>query len=350
MKTKIYMGLTTIGICCCLFTIIRKNKSSEITFTENKLYNTTLQNQNPYSIFGSDGILLTTEYERKREYKLDITNKDKTSSLTKLELDTQTGIATLFDKNGKILTQKQLDTKEKARWLSVDPLSEKYYDLSPYNYCGNNPIIYIDPNGKDIWEINDEGRIINRTKDETQDAFYIVAKDADGNYQRTFTTDAEGNKTYNSISFDYGTIESQRTTALNSTDTYDTYQVRGDGNGTKLFEFMSDNITGNSGIEFSQAMTGIAGDKGMNFVTTGHIKAKEPGMTELLKKQLLHGYTIRELNHSHPRGKTPSGNYKPKPKGDLGFKESINNYLKSKGMAIPSYNIYHVPTKKKIPF
>ena len=49
-------------------------------------------------------------------------------------------------------------------------------------------------------------------------------------------------------------------------------------------------------------------------------------------------------------GKTPSENYKPKPCGDSGFKESINNYLKSKNMAIPSYNIYHVPTKKKIPF
>ena len=24
MKTKIYMGLITIGICCCLFTIIRE--------------------------------------------------------------------------------------------------------------------------------------------------------------------------------------------------------------------------------------------------------------------------------------------------------------------------------------
>lgn len=103
-------------------------------------------------------------------------------------------------------------------------------------------------------------------------------------------------------------------------------------------------------MEVSQAMTGIAGNKGLNFVTTGHIRAKEPGMTELLKKQLLHGYTIRELNHSHLRGKTPSGNYKPKLKGDSGFKESINNYLKSKNMAIPSYNIYHVPTKKKIPF
>lgn len=185
MKTKIYMGLITIGICCCLFTIIRKNKSSEITFTENKLYNTTLQNQNPYSIFGSDGILLTTEYERKREYKLDITNKDKTSSLTKLELDTQTGIATLFDKNGKILTQKQLDTKEKARWLSVDPLSEKYYDLSPYNYCGNSPLRYVDLTGTEMAEyievtINSNGTytVVQGTADSDKN-IYIINKEGE---------------------------------------------------------------------------------------------------------------------------------------------------------------------------
>lgn len=183
MKTKIYMGLITIGICCCLFTIIRKNKPSEITFTENKLYNTTLQNQNPYSIFGSDGILLTTEYEGKREYKPDITNKDKTSSLTKL--DTQTGIATLSDKNGKILTQKQPDTKEKARWLSVDPLSEKYYDLSPYNYCGNSPLRYVDLTGTEMAEyievtINSNGTytVVQGTADSDKN-IYIINKEGE---------------------------------------------------------------------------------------------------------------------------------------------------------------------------
>jgi RHS repeat-associated protein len=34
-----------------------------------------------------------------------------------------------------------------ARWDRVDPLAEKYYSISPYVYCVNNPIKYIDPNG-----------------------------------------------------------------------------------------------------------------------------------------------------------------------------------------------------------
>ena len=35
-------------------------------------------------------------------------------------------------------------------WLSVDPMSDKYASLSPYNYCANNPVKLVDPNGEDI--------------------------------------------------------------------------------------------------------------------------------------------------------------------------------------------------------
>ncbi|MDX9697645.1 MAG: RHS repeat-associated core domain-containing protein [Bacteroidales bacterium] len=33
-------------------------------------------------------------------------------------------------------------------WLSVDPMSDKYPNMSPYNYCANNPVKLIDPNGE----------------------------------------------------------------------------------------------------------------------------------------------------------------------------------------------------------
>ena len=35
-------------------------------------------------------------------------------------------------------------------WDRVDPLCEKYYHISPYAYCGNNPVSYIDERGDSI--------------------------------------------------------------------------------------------------------------------------------------------------------------------------------------------------------
>ena len=34
------------------------------------------------------------------------------------------------------------------RWLTPDPLSEKYYGTSPYAYCNGNPINFVDPDGR----------------------------------------------------------------------------------------------------------------------------------------------------------------------------------------------------------
>ena len=36
-----------------------------------------------------------------------------------------------------------------GRWLTVDPLAEKYYSSSPYAFCGNNPVNFVDLDGRD---------------------------------------------------------------------------------------------------------------------------------------------------------------------------------------------------------
>ena len=42
-------------------------------------------------------------------------------------------------------------------WLSVDPMADKYPNISPYAYCVWNPVKLVDPNGKDIVIVGENG-------------------------------------------------------------------------------------------------------------------------------------------------------------------------------------------------
>jgi RHS repeat-associated protein len=66
-------------------------------------------------------------------------------------------------------------------WNQVDPLHAKYPGLSSYNYCGNNPLSNIDPNGESAVNVltdyrNTKGELLYRTEDGLKET--IIVSDA----------------------------------------------------------------------------------------------------------------------------------------------------------------------------
>ncbi len=64
-------------------------------------------------------------------------------------------------------------------WLSVDPLADKYPSLSPFMYCAGNPVILVDPDGRNFeeWEVllRKDGTIkVNWLSDKGGDNLQIV--------------------------------------------------------------------------------------------------------------------------------------------------------------------------------
>ena len=65
-----------------------------------------------------------------------------------------------------------------GRWLQVDPLAQKYPSLSPYTYCADNPLKYIDPDGRKLKPVVLKGltKADPAVKDRT---YYVDEKIAD---------------------------------------------------------------------------------------------------------------------------------------------------------------------------
>jgi len=85
------------------------------------------------------------------------------------------GDAQLYKYNGKELDRMHgLDWydygaryMDAMRFTTMDPLAEKYYDMSPYAYCHNNPFNIIDPDGcGDYYLISGEWVGIDSNKDD----------------------------------------------------------------------------------------------------------------------------------------------------------------------------------------
>ena len=96
-----------------------------------------------FSRINIDNILLMSI----QNFHINITPKTP-QSFTGKEKDSETGFS--------YFGARYYDSDILTAWLSVDPLADKYPNLSPYAYCAWNPVRLVDPDGRmlDEWDIN----------------------------------------------------------------------------------------------------------------------------------------------------------------------------------------------------
>ena len=113
-------------------------------------------------------------------------------------------------------------TPEVSVWLSVDPLSDKYPEISPFAYCAGNPVRLIDPNGLNIDDyFNEFGKYLG-TDNATSHNVKIISQDS-WNAAKTINenkVETIDHKLGNSLSYNPSEIEQSTEAALSIYDHY----------------------------------------------------------------------------------------------------------------------------------
>ena len=115
-------------------------------------------------------------YEPKDTMLFVLQNADTLAEVQFLVFNFENGIVALLDNQLELLGNLYFIEKDNALFISTDPHWFNYPYQSAYLYCGNNPIMKIDPTGMDEWEINSKGKIVSHCETTEHDAFYMVDK------------------------------------------------------------------------------------------------------------------------------------------------------------------------------
>ena len=164
-----------------------------------------------------------------------------------------------------------------ARFTTMDPLCEKYYHISPYAYCANNPVNAVDPDGRIVIPYGNQAlSIIRNTL--PQDARQYVTLNSNGyiDVNRMKQYKGESNNYKSLLTLADSKLEISVTTLQEtqynkngetSNEKFNTVEVIDDF-ADKAFDSCSGNTTGECG---NLGVTYMPSDDG-----TGKVDAKEP--------------------------------------------------------------------------
>ena len=78
------------------------------------------------------------------------------------------------------------------RWMTPDPLSEKYYGVSPYAFCNNNPVNFVDPDGMAYGVfVDSNGKVLGNDGKE-DNKVYLMLDSADKKASKSFIKSNSG--------------------------------------------------------------------------------------------------------------------------------------------------------------
>ena len=212
-------------------------------------------------------------------YKVEWVNRTRNArfypppSCTGKERDEETGFG--------YFGARYMDHELMTMWLSVDPMSDKYPGISPYAYCAWNPVKLVDPDGKDVWELSDDGSMIwkNRSNADTiraSDGSFVEV--AEGVLFRAIK-DGERGRDYTLTGEHYGLSF--------NTDENNAYEV---------FEFFADH----SEIEYS--LFEVNDGSNSTFMLTTSFQEKGDSWGSQQAQMYLNNNQLITHVHNHPNG------------------------------------------------